>query len=107
MPLDIPAPVPIDRSCAGVLDIALPILGHFLRLPAGQEVVDVRMFRNHIALLIEGTGMPARTDSPTPVMIILQTEFRDRDGGRDRRTMAHWEHAPESPWVIYNWEPAP
>jgi hypothetical protein len=108
MALDLPPETPVDRSRAGLLRIASPMLGHLLRLPAGQEVVGARIGSwGDVELLIEGAEMPPRDESPAPVTLMCRSEFRDGECGRERRTVVNWEHAPTHQWVLLDWSPAP
>lgn len=104
----LPEPV-IDRSRGAVLPVSLFVLGDMLRLPAGQEVTAIRIRDNDTAeLLVEGAGLPERKRDCDPQLLSLlfRVEFREVTGGREKRVLAHWEHAPNSEWLVRNWEPS-
>lgn len=107
MALALPPEEPVDRTRAGLLRIAIPMLGHLLRLPSGQEVVDVRMHNGDIELLVEGAGMLPRDPSPLPATLICRSEFRDSESGPEKRVIVNWEHASENQWVLFDWSRAP
>lgn len=97
----------IDRSRGAVLPVALFMLGDLLRLPAGQEVTAIRIRDNDTAeFLVEGAGLPERKPDCDPQLLSLlfRMEFREGAGGREKRVLAHWEHAPNSEWLVRNWE---
>lgn len=108
---DLPPTLPVDRSRIGIARIAIPMLGHFLRLPPGQEVVAARLSDGDtgtIELLIEGTGGEKNAAEATATLtMIMHTEFRESGGFAERRVVANWEHEPARSWIVQNWEPAP
>ncbi|HZP88645.1 MAG TPA: hypothetical protein VFB54_17685 [Burkholderiales bacterium] len=110
MPLpELPAPPPIDRSCAGRLRIAVPMLGSLLKLPPGQAVVSARITDlGDIELLIEGAGLPEReANGSAPLTnLILHRECRPGDvakGGMQWRITMNWENSPEQQWIWSDW----
>jgi hypothetical protein len=102
MPLDLPAPAPIDRSRAGVLTISAGVLGRLLRLPEGLEIVAVRPMADcdAVELLIEGDPLPpCKADAqPEAVTLILHTKL-DPDTQLVSVT-ANFAHAPDVSWTL-------
>lgn len=110
MTLELPQPPSVDESRAGLLSIVPFMIGHLLRLPKGQEVIEARIARSGtIELRVCGEGMPAIEAGGEPVFVTLffQREVRDGDTGtKQERTLAYWEHDPDQKWVVHDWSAA-
>ena len=101
----VPPDVEVDRSRAGLLRIAPPVLGWLLRLPEGHCVAAVRVtLGGDLEVLIEGADMPPRgaDGAVAPAVLICRDEEEPSDTGPPRRrTLVHWRHAPERAWVLF------
>jgi hypothetical protein len=113
MGIELPPDKPVDRTRAGVLPVAIPMLGWLLRLPEGNEVTGARvdLDRGVVELLIEGADMPPRLadGAALPVDIICQMDTRlsGVSGRYERQTRAHFAHAPKREWVQMPWSIEP
>ncbi len=104
----LPAYEPIDITHGGTLTIDPVMLGHLLRLPAGQEVMSARIDAcGRIELLVCGAGLPPRSPSCIPAILTLlfRREVRDgvRSGAKEWRTLASWSHDPDRKWAVSDW----
>jgi hypothetical protein len=102
-----------DQDRAGILAIAPMLIGHLLRLPAGQQIVKARMgpFET-LEFVVEGAGLPPRQAGvePEPVMLMMRAEYRAGDvkkGGQQRRTICWWAHDTSTTWVLRDWSYEP
>lgn len=108
----VPRQSPVDRTKAGTLHITPEILGAFLNLPDGQEVVSAEVDRSRgtLLLVVEGRGLPTRPEAGPPVRvhILCNKESRPGDveqGGCEYRLTAWWSHDPGQTWVMRPWGP--
>jgi hypothetical protein len=100
MTLQLPPPVPIDRTRAGILTIALGFLGTILRLPSDTEVAGghVNPASGTLGLEIIGGDMPPHAAGAITERVSL-TSHVSRDGGDETVHLA-WSHKPDEKWLL-------
>ncbi len=102
-------------TAAGWLHISPPIIADLLRLPAGQEVDQLRLgLGGTLEVLIKGKGMPpcdAQGKAPR-VTIIMRKEVRQVKPpvipsfpAFESRISVHWQHDATQQWCLREWEP--
>jgi hypothetical protein len=83
---------------AGVLKVALPMLGQFLGLSAQHKIVSYKLVADVLEITIEGPDMPARRESGDAEMVNLLNTVATEDG--QRVADAYWEHLPGKTWRL-------
>lgn len=107
---ELPQRPSIDDHRAGIVRVALPILGSLLKLPE-QEVRGARVTRDGtLELLLVGPGLPRRpaADEAEHVSLMCRQDTRQNKAGQTELRTSMWLSSdPAHPWVMEDWHVSP